>query len=595
MTTRGTRHSRWFVTIIALMPAASAFGSQAAAHVYVALETLAQAPPQIRPLLQANVDAYLAGAVGPDVTYAVHPAQLLMGVTRPNGSESHYEKTGQLAVAMLRLAQTDRDKAFAFGWLTHYWQDISVHQRVNMFGGYYADHRDRHVELEFFETKHVLHSLVPERTGAAGNLDTYATPGAGFPAEFVSRVFNSMYPQVAEYQPAGGAPAPFVAGLRSAADNVAKGTTWFVNQERGTAAGGGLLETLFGRRLPTTQEYDRIMKPLLIENVEADLPDFDAGGDQARLRVRFRVNDLRLLKPFIDEWFWAITTARQLSFLNMEKWLADPDGFTLADINLDTALPIGRPYSTANEFPGNPTIENALAFVKITDPDGNEVSAWQPDGQWVSLGNLPETIWDGRAGPVTFEVPFKAVRPGTYAVEVRLQFARAADKKPYGVEANWQGTFGQQGAPAQVQRSIVFLVDCSGSMGGQKLQDAKAAVKAAVRDTDDGKTQWALLGYGGHDVWEEVGFTTDVSVVERAVNGLTAGGDTPLTYALYKAIAYARKNGRTPQGRVVVLCDGQDNCPQRKSVSQEEAMDRLQKILRDVRGPVTNPQQPGGG
>ncbi len=146
------------------------------------------------------------------------------------------------------------------------------------------------------------------------------------------------------------------------------------------------------------------------------------------------------------------------------------------------------------------------------------------------------------------------------------------------------GQPGQQPPPTAgpVELSIVFLVDCSGSMAGAKLEAAKRAVAASVNKTNDGKTEWALLAFGNHTVREIVGFTQDASAVINAAQGLSAGGDTPLTFATYKAIAYLVRNGHGKQGRLVVLCDGQDNCPERNSVSREEAMAGLRTLVRVV-------------
>jgi len=140
--------------------------------------------------------------------------------------------------------------------------------------------------------------------------------------------------------------------------------------------------------------------------------------------------------------------------------------------------------------------------------------------------------------------------------------------------------------------SICFLVDCSGSMDGGKLDAARAAVRSSVGRTDDGKTEWALLGFGACSLWEEQGFTQSAADLTAAVDGLGAGGDTPLTFAMYKAIAYTANEGRGRTRRLIVLCDGQDNCDERGSVTQEEAMEGLRTITRDVPAAATGGMQP---
>lgn len=136
--------------------------------------------------------------------------------------------------------------------------------------------------------------------------------------------------------------------------------------------------------------------------------------------------------------------------------------------------------------------------------------------------------------------------------------------------------------PGQVNLSIAFLVDCSGSMAGEKIVAAKQAVAASVQRTNDGQTEWAVLGFGSCRVWEEAGFTQDAQAVIAAANQLSTGGDTPLTFSMYKAISYLSKRARGAMGRLIILCDGQDNCSERHSVTQPEAMAGLRTLIRTV-------------
>lgn len=141
---------------------------------------------------------------------------------------------------------------------------------------------------------------------------------------------------------------------------------------------------------------------------------------------------------------------------------------------------------------------------------------------------------------------------------------------------------------AAPERSICYLVDVSGSMSGRKLEEAKQAVRLSIAATDDGRTEWALLSFGGCSVDEVHGFTSSAAGIIGAVDGLSAGGDTPMTFAMYKATTYmADEAGGTRSRRLIVLCDGQDNCRERGSVTQEEAMDGLKTIVREMPLPAT--------
>ncbi len=112
-----------------------------------------------------------------------------------------------------------------------------------------------------------------------------------------------------------------------------------------------------------------------------------------------------------------------------------------------------------------------------------------------------------------------------------------------------------------VEISMCFLVDCSGSMDGQKIEQAKAALIDAVNQTNDGRHEWALLGFGGDCMcWEVASFTTDAATMRSAAQELRANGSTPLRLAAYKATTYLVKNGNGKEGQLIILCDGEDTC-----------------------------------
>ena len=135
-------------------------------------------------------------------------------------------------------------------------------------------------------------------------------------------------------------------------------------------------------------------------------------------------------------------------------------------------------------------------------------------------------------------------------------------------------------AGGPVELSILFLVDCSGSMSGSKIENARQAVINSVSQTNDGKTEWALLGFGGScTCWQVVPFTTNAAEIQQAAQSLNADGGTPLTYSIYKATAYLVKNGRAPRGRLVVLCDGENNCSERQGGGSSEAAAGLRTII----------------
>jgi len=132
-----------------------------------------------------------------------------------------------------------------------------------------------------------------------------------------------------------------------------------------------------------------------------------------------------------------------------------------------------------------------------------------------------------------------------------------------------------------VELSILFLVGCSGSMNGTKMEAAKQAVINSVNQTNDGKTEWALLGFGRDCTWwEVVSFTNKANEVQAAVAGLVAEGSTPLTYSMYDAITYLNQLGHGKTGRLIILCDGENNCHEDEGAGHTEAAAGLRSIIK---------------
>jgi len=594
------------VVLLAAVVTSGGWANQGPAHILLAKRCLDQAPAAVRAVVvdSGNLAAYLAGATGPDIAGTTHFVQLAIGIAAPPGTEGHYIKTGELVVNMLKLAQNDQERAFALGWITHFWADCLTHALINDFGGYFEHDVPRHKSLELLECEHAF-GLVEKDMSGAGPLSDYVVVTAAVPAEGINRAYAATYPDRPAYRPtfvpaAGVAvtlPPAFIANVRESAGEMHGCTAWMLacHQENLSFGQGTFFSTALTGSPPSPDEYKELMDPLLIDKVEFEPPDRQAGETEGKLIVHYTVNDLRLLKLFCDAWDKRMVQVVREIGKSFNQWAADPTNFTMPDKNLDTGGAQGSGYDAAAAWPGNPDIREMLGFLSITDPDGNEVSPWPADGEWVPchpaepetwgqwigysemIGTRRENWHEGKAGSALFKVPFEAAESGPYHVKLRLLYARKADKKPYGVEAAWEGEFG-----AEPELSILFLVDCSGSMGGAKLQAAKVAVKASVDQTNDDQTEWCLVRFGGCGVRVVCRFTMDPGKIKAAADTLSSGGDTPLTYARSKALTYLTTRGRGQTGRLILLCDGQDNCPEHGGISQPEASAQLREIMRVV-------------
>jgi VWFA-related protein len=114
----------------------------------------------------------------------------------------------------------------------------------------------------------------------------------------------------------------------------------------------------------------------------------------------------------------------------------------------------------------------------------------------------------------------------------------------------------------QAQVSVILVLDISGSMQGQPLNDAKAAAVHFLAQLGE-NDQAALLAFADSvdfdapDPAREVDFTSDTDPLLATLDTLQAEGGTPLYDALFKAIRLA---DRADLGRraVLLLTDGVD-------------------------------------
>ncbi len=90
----------------------------------------------------SNIDDLRGGAIGPDIFYFPY-SNLSFLVQKLTGYQydpafsdlAHYCQTDELARNMLASAKSDREKAFAYGWLAHNLEDSVAHAWVNGFVG----------------------------------------------------------------------------------------------------------------------------------------------------------------------------------------------------------------------------------------------------------------------------------------------------------------------------------------------------------------------------------------------------------------------------------------------------------------------------
>ena len=151
------------------------------------------------------------------------------------------------------------------------------------------------------------------------------------------------------------------------------------------------------------------------------------------------------------------------------------------------------------------------------------------------------------------------------------------------VDGSWTATVVEDGAvrPASIQtgahggNEVVLVIDTSGSMAGAPLRAAKAASVAFVHQLPPA-TRVSVVGFGASP-YVVSPMTSDPGVLEAAINGVRASGDTALYDALGLAVA---QFSLTPAPRSIVLVsDGGDT-------TSVASLDEVTQRLVDARARV---------
>lgn len=180
---------------------------------------------------------------------------------------------------------------------------------------------------------------------------------------------------------------------------------------------------------------------------------------------------------------------------------------------------------------------------------------------------------------------------GTFVVSDKLYAGQSvkvyATAKDYTVERTTI-TMQQQGNQVtlrikkktfDLQRSILFLVDCSGSMSSSnRIARAREAVVNAVNGLKE-DTEVAVIAFSGCGSRPRVvaGFSACTeenkkSIITKA-QSLSAGGATPLAEAIRYAKWYLNRNARSKNRNMITLSDGEETC-QGKPTSEARALSK---------------------
>lgn len=136
-----------------------------------------------------------------------------------------------------------------------------------------------------------------------------------------------------------------------------------------------------------------------------------------------------------------------------------------------------------------------------------------------------------------------------------------ADREPIVVPlALGEGAI-RESSPAKMQLEIALIVDCSNSMKGAKLKQAKAATTRFIRDVSRYGVELSLISMGGPQKCAVVSpFGSDIESCVRALDGLETSGGTFMGEAV--GLAYQElSNGKPSCPKMAVLfSDGRPHC-----------------------------------
>lgn len=138
--------------------------------------------------------------------------------------------------------------------------------------------------------------------------------------------------------------------------------------------------------------------------------------------------------------------------------------------------------------------------------------------------------------------------------------------------------------PATVSRSLVILLDVSGSMYGSKLENTKTAAKKFVSDMLAGttNTEIALVAYDS-DIEVVSGFSKNETSLKKAIDSLDDGSCTNIYDAIEKADELLSQSSSAKKG-IVLMTDGAANESKRISDGYRDTLDGTGRFYVDGYG-----------
>ncbi len=107
------------------------------------------------------------------------------------------------------------------------------------------------------------------------------------------------------------------------------------------------------------------------------------------------------------------------------------------------------------------------------------------------------------------------------------------------------------------ESSVIFVLDVSGSMSGEKIATLKEESKTTIQEVINNNAEVAIAAFDGDcssPITSYLDFTKDYSEVESFIDNLSEGGGTPMYEAYFEASKLLKANNKNPsKNKVIVL------------------------------------------
>lgn len=642
---RGSRLVWRLIPLVAALLALPALASDVPTYFLVALKTreqLAQsggAGARVAKLLRQYNDAYLAGAVGPDV------CALAVATER----DTHRASPRTVVMEMLEQAQKgrtarerDRNTAFTLGWITHCATDWVMEDLMAQFEDPLDWFGDRRFLLERVESVHVFEMASDADKKA---LRSNVLNPSAFPVPLIDATFGALPEEpTTEEEPWGEGPGGAKSGAnskRQLGPDIQRSARLAQARDKGYIQNSkNLKPSAFPREHilpPMRDEYRELMEPLAINDVRVD----QAGAD-SKLVVKYTINDFRIYQIYLRKWDKLLPKAISDSCAYLREYAdrapaGGGRGGEVPNLRLPSR-PLVTPHQTA--YPGDPLIDRMLGHLSIMTADGQDLSPWPKEGEWVEVPSRSQweashqksEPWPGPKDPShkwteeeswphhyrgegEFTIPFDD--KGAGGVSINLSLAFADEKKQlYGwpaegnvIEANWSWT---KAPPTD----LMFVIDKSSKLGQtlQKLQEGFFEVTGQLKETSP-EARVGVVTYApapGVAVSSkaappqvDLDLTSDMGAAQNAIKRITtvepdraapagAAQPRPILAALSKAL----QQKWTGRFKLVVLVADADTTPERSGIltANQVAWTALKLDPVDVHtvlvGPTADPKSP---